>query len=63
MNEHGTKDSAAEEPPQKECMKCGCQHMYFVGRQGRFGGQVLERYQCRNCGRVSSFPAKKTDAA
>jgi DNA-directed RNA polymerase subunit M/transcription elongation factor TFIIS len=63
MSDQSTKPAAAEQPPARECSRCGCQHMYVVGRQGRFGKAVMERCQCRNCGKVSSFSAKKTDAA
>ncbi len=55
-------ETPVEETP-RECSRCGCAHMSFVSRQGRFGKTVLERFACRNCGRVNSFATKKTDAA
>jgi len=33
------------------CPKCGCKHFYVVYTRPTWGGRIMRRRECRNCGR------------
>ena len=34
-----------------ECRKCGCRHLRVLYTRRAFGGRIVRRRECRNCGK------------
>ena len=45
-----------------ECRRCGCRHFYVIYTRRAFGGKLVRRRQCRNCGkRMTTMEQEKPD--
>jgi transcriptional regulator NrdR family protein len=45
------KDRKAEDQKGLECRHCGCRHLRVVYTRPAWGGRIMRRRECRNCGR------------
>ena len=34
-----------------ECRRCGCRHFYVIYTRRGYGGELVRRRECRNCGK------------
>jgi hypothetical protein len=51
MNENATVMDDPDEKRGLECRHCGCKHFRVVYTRPTWGGRIMRRRECRNCGR------------
>jgi len=47
----GTQHTGAKQDYGLECRDCGCKHFRVIYTRPYYGGRIMRRRECRNCGK------------